>query len=388
MVNVVGFESFRCEKECEEDCFGEGHLQGKNDFSIFSRDDMSFSLALAVVFSFLLFTLQTGTTPEKGTLVVVNQLEHKVLLVEPDIRRTFASIAVGVSGHEAAVSPDARFIYVPIYGNSGVGKPGTDGNTIDVIDIGKRQVSGSIQVGPVRPHRAEFGPDRMLYVTAEVGNTVKVIDPAKQQVIGEIPTGEPQSHMLVISPDGHRAYTANVGPGNISVLDIPARRLITIIPVAKTIQRISMSPDGSRLFTHDQNAPRLAVIDLPGREGTQGSDTTASYKVSRWVDLPGVAYASAPTPDGKYLLVASMAKHLLLAIDMATLKIAKTFDLPESPSEILVTPDGATAFISCVSAGKIAVLDLRAWQLREPIVLTAGVDGLAWVPINTGNKAH
>lgn len=353
---------------------------------------MSFPLLLAVAFSLAVFTWHAGVdatgSNEKGTLVVVNQAEHKVLLVEPDIRRTFASIAVGVSGHEAAVSPDARFIYVPIYGNAGVGKPGTDGATIDVIDIGKRQVSGSIQLGPVRPHRAEFGPDGLLYVTAEMSNTVKIIDSAKQQVTGEIPTGEPQSHMLVISPDGHRAYTANVGPGTISVLDVPARRLVTVIPVAKTIQRISMSPDGSRLFTQDQSAPRLAVIDLPDRKKSEGSDDVASYKVSRWIDLPAVPYASTPTPDGKWLLVACMAKHLLLAIDMATLKVAKSFDLPESPSEILVTPNSTMAFVSCVSAGKIAMLDLRTWQLQEPIVLTAGVDGLAWVPVNTGKSAH
>ena len=353
---------------------------------------MSFSLVLALIFSLMLFTLHTGTGAsapnEKGTLVVVNQAEHKVLLVEPDIRRTFASIAVGVNGHEAAVSPDARFIYVPIYGNSGVGKPGTDGATIDVIDIAKRQVSGSIQIGPVRPHRAEFGPDGLLYVTAEVGNTVKIIDPAKQQVTGEIPTGEPQSHMLVISPDGHRAYTANVGPGNISVLDIPTRHLITVIPVTKAIQRISISPDGRRLFTHDQGAPRLAVIDLPDRKSTEGNDTAAFYKVPRWVNLPDIPYASTPTPDGKWLLVACMARHLLLAIDMTTLQIAKSFDLPESPSEILVTPDGGLAFVSCVSAGKIAVLDLRTWQLQEPIILTAGVDGLAWVSVNTGKYAR
>lgn len=348
---------------------------------------MSFSLVLAILFSLMLFTFQantgTGAPTEKGTLVVVNQAEHKVLLVEPDLHRTFATITVGISGHEAAVSPDARYIYVPIYGNSGVGKPGTDGDTIDVIDIGNRQVSGSIPVGPVRPHRADFGPDGLLYVTAELGNAVKIIDRATQKVTAEIPTGEPHSHMLVISPDGKRAYTANVGPGNISVLDIPSRRMVTVIPVAKTIQRISMSPDGSRLFTHDQGAPRLAVVDLPDRKGAT-SDSPASYKVSRWIDLPGVAYASAPTPDGKYLLVASMAKHLLLVLDMASLKIVKTFDLPESPSEILVTPDGATAFISCVSAGKIAVLDLRAWKLQEPIALTRGVDGLAWIPLNTG----
>jgi DNA-binding beta-propeller fold protein YncE len=353
---------------------------------------MSFSILLAVLFSLMLFTLHTGGNPgtasEKGTLVVVNQAEHKVLLVEPDLRRTFATIAVGVSGHEAAVSPDARFIYVPIYGNSGVGKPGTDGASIDVIDIAKRQVSGSIQIGPVRPHRAEFGPDGLLYVTAELGNAVKIIDPMGQKIIGEIPTGAPQSHMLEISPDGNRAYTSNVGPGSISVLDIPARRLITVIPVTKTIQRISMSPDGRRLFTHDQNAPRLAVINLPDRKTTEASETPASYEVTSWIDLPSVPYASTPTPDGKWLLVACMAKHLLLAIDTTTMRIAKTFDLPESPSEILVTPDGAIAFVSCVSAGKIAVLDLRLWRLQEPIVLSAGVDGLAWAPFIPTNKTH
>jgi hypothetical protein len=46
------------------------------------------------------------------------------------------------------------------------------------------------------------------------------------------------------------------------------------------------------------------------------------------------------------------------------------------------------AFVSCVSAGKIVMLDLRTWQLQEPIVLTAGVDGLAWVPVDTGKSAH
>jgi DNA-binding beta-propeller fold protein YncE len=110
---------------------------------------MSLSLALAVLFSLMLLQAagSAKAPTEKGALVVVNQREHKVLFVEPDLHRTFATITVGISGHEAAVSPDARFIYVPIYGNSGVGKPGTDGNTIDVIDIGNRQVSGSIPVG-------------------------------------------------------------------------------------------------------------------------------------------------------------------------------------------------------------------------------------------------
>jgi YVTN family beta-propeller protein len=346
---------------------------------------MNFSLSLIIPISLLMFALPLAgpafDLSEKGTLVVVNQVEHKVVLVEPELNRKFATIEVGVNGHEVAVSPDGRFAYVPIYGNSGVGKPGTDGATIDVIDIGQRKLSSSIVLGkPVRPHRAEFGPGGLLYVSAELANAIQIIDPAGQKVVGEIPTGQAQSHMFVFSPDGRRAYTSNVGAGNISVLDIPNRRLIATIPVAKVIQRISISPDGNRIFTHDQDSPRLAVIDVKDGKSADKSGATPSYKVTTWVDLPGEAYASEPTPDGKWLLVASMKKHLLLAIDLTTLKIAKTFDLPGAPSEILVRPDGGVAFVSCMDSGKIAALDLHTWQLREPIDLTRGVDGLAWLP--------
>jgi hypothetical protein len=30
-------------------------------------------------------------------------------------------------------------------------------------------------------------------------------------------------------------------------------------------------------------------------------------------------------------------------------------------------------------AGKIEVLDLRAWEMQKPIELTPGVDGLGWL---------
>ncbi len=152
--------------------------------------------------------------PAGGLLVVANQKEHTLLVVDPDNRRELAKIAVGVNGHEVIVSKDSRFAYVPIYGNSGVGKPGTDGSTIDVIDLQERKLAATIDLGkPLRPHRAEFGPDGLLYVTAELADAVDVIDPSTRKVLAEIPTGEPQSHMLVLSRDGRRGYTANVSAG-------------------------------------------------------------------------------------------------------------------------------------------------------------------------------
>src|SRR6266478_1977522 len=330
---------------------------------------LSFVLVFMMFVTSALLRLAKPALPAGGLLVVANQKEHTVLVVDPDNRRELAKISVGVNGHEVVVSKDGRFAYVPIYGNSGVGRPGTDGSTIDVVDLQDHKLAGTIDLGKgLRPHRAEFGPDGLLYVTAELANAVDVIDPSTRKVLAEIPTGQAQSHMLVLSPDGRRGYTANVGAGSVSVLDLAKRSLITTIPVAKKVQRISMSPDGLSVFTHDQDTPRIAVID------------TATNKIAKWIELPSPAYASEATPDGRWLLALGMVANRLFVVDLQTLKVVRSLEVPTRSSEILIRPGGEIAYISGTGAGKIAVLDLRAWGMQQSIELTPGVDGLAWIP--------
>src|SRR5467141_2925114 len=192
---------------------------------------MFLRLTLCVACPALLVLLMTKASssapPSPGVLIVANQKEHTVLLVDPEARRELAKITVGVNGHEVAVSPDSRFAYVPIYGNSGVGRPGTDGATIDIIDLQQRKLAATMDLGkPLRPHQPQFGPDGLLYVSAELANAVDIIDPSSRKVLAEAPTGQPESHMFVLSKDGHRAYTYNVHAGTVSVVDIANRKSI------------------------------------------------------------------------------------------------------------------------------------------------------------------
>lgn len=331
---------------------------------------MSTPFALLVSATLLFFAVAAGPPPPaRGILVVANQYEHTALLVDPDARQELAKITVGVNGHEVAVSPDSRFAYVPIYGNSGVGKPGTDGTSIDVIDLRSRNRAATIDLGkPLRPHRAEFGPDGLLYVTAELAQAVDVIDPATRKVIAEIPTGAIESHMIVISPDGRRAYTANVAAGSVSVLDLAKRALITVIPIAKTVQRISIFHDGKYVFTHDQDTPRIAVID------------TATNTVAKWIALPATVYSSSPTLDDRKLLAVSPSGKIFV-IDTASSAVEKSFDIPAATGELLLAPAGDLAYVSCPQAGVIEILDVAQNKLLEPIKLTKGVDGLAWAAV-------
>ena len=324
----------------------------------------------SVLFSALLLLPSSATAQ---TLLVANQYDHTLLIVDPTSRKAIATVGVDINGHEVIASPDGKYAYVPIYGNSGVGRPGTDGSTVEVIHVASGRAVRIIDLGkPVRPHCAKFGPDGLLYVSAELAKAVDVIDPKTEKVLTEIPTGQVDSHMFVITPDGSRAYIANVFAGNVSVLDLRSHSLLATIPVAQQVQRISISPNGSTVYTHDQTKPRIALID------------TGRNTVTGWWEVPAVVYSSAPTPDGKWL-AANAPSGKLFVLETSSGRVAHSYDIPAALGETLVTPDGSFAYISCPKAGVIEVLNLRTWQLEEPIHLSPGVDGLAFVP---ASQAH
>jgi VCBS repeat-containing protein len=317
------------------------------------------------------FLTPLSTSPSSstaGVLLVANKGDQTVGLIDSDNGRQVAAIKeTGVTGHELVASPDGQRIFVPIYGDSGVGQPGTDGSTMDVIDLGERKVIQSIDFGHgVRPHCPVFGPkDGLLYVTTELDKTVSIIDPHSLKIVGSIPTGQAESHMLAISPDGRKGYTANVGPGTVSVLDLAGRKTDTVIQVAGHVQRISISPDGRWTFTSDTEKPRLAVID------------TTTNKVDRWITLPGTGYGSAPTADGKSLLIAIPSTNEIAVIDLSTMQVVKTIKVPPSPQEVLVRPDGKAAYVSCSSSHQVAAIQIDNWSVKL-IEAGRGADGLAW----------
>jgi len=308
----------------------------------------------------------------KGWLLVANKQDQSLGVIDPVSHTQFATVPVGgVTGHEVAVSPDGSRAFVPIFGDSGVGKPGTDGRHIAVIDLANRTVERMFAFDRgVRPHHAVINPaDGLLYVTTELEHSVSIVDPNALTLVGSAPTGQPESHMLAISRDGRRGYTANVGPGTVSALDLANRTVAAIIPVATRVQRIALSIDDRWAFTSDTTTPRLAVID------------THTHAVARWVALPASGYGAAATTDGRHLIVAMPQADGLAVIDLSTCTLSAVVATPRSPQEVLVRPDGRVAYVSCDIPGQVAAVDTANWRVEAVIPAGRYADGLAWASI-------
>jgi len=309
-----------------------------------------------------------GPAPSSGLLLVANKGDHTLGIIDPVEGKEIATVDEGgITGHEVAASPDGRRAFVPIYGNSGVGAPGTDGRNIAVIDLATHKLVDTLNLGkPLRPHCAVFGPQNgLLYVTTELGESVTIIDPSSLHILGSVPTGQPESHMLAISHDGKRGYTSNVHAGTVSVLDLEARRTITVIHVSLHAQRIALSPDDRWVFTADQTQPQLAVID------------TSTNTVTKWIPLEGLAYGTGATLDGKWLLVTLPKPGKVAVVDLSTMSVVRSVEVPKAPQEVLVRPDNQVAYVSCDTSKKVAAINLQTWSVQ---LIDAGrsADGLAW----------
>ena len=142
--------------------------------------------------------------------------------------------------------------------------------------------------------------------------------------------------------------------------------VIAVIPVSKMVQRISISVDDKTAFTSDQVEPRLVAIDV------------ATNTIERTLTLPAPGYGTAPTADGRWLVVPMPKANKVAVVDLREWTIAYVIDVPKAPQEALVRPDGQIVYVSCDASGQVAAIRTSDWKLEKLITAGKYADGLAW----------
>jgi YVTN family beta-propeller protein len=319
--------------------------------------------------SVLCFSVVAMPLVAQSRLLVVSQRDQTFHVYDPvtlDELRSTKEDGGADAGHEVIATPDGKTAFVPLYGDAGVGRAGTDGDHIDVFDVATGKLEGTIPYGKgVRLHKPIYDSHTGMYlVTAEIDKSVAILDPKTRKFVGSIPTGQEQSHMITLLPDGKKLYSANVGPGTVSVMDVPGRKLLKVIPISGNTQRISNSVDGKWVFTANQKAPELVVID------------TAKDEVWKRVTLPDVGYGTTPTPDGKYLLVTMDKQPGMAVVDLKTMAVVKTIATPSGIDEVVVSPDSKWAYATSAKTDKVVKIDLGTMATVKVVATGKFPDGI------------
>lgn len=305
-------------------------------------------------------------SPAQSTvLVVLNKSDQQAALVDPETYRVLAKLPTGNGPHEAAASPDGRYAYISNYG---IFAKAEQGNTITVLDLARRAVKSTFNLGSFsRPHGLWVSRDgTRVWVTCEGALAVLELDAATGKVLKAWRTNQLTSHMVVPTPDERKLYVANVGSGTVSVIERTSGR-VTTISTAVGSEGIDVSPDGNEVWVANRTANTLSVI------------STASDRVAASFPSGGRMPIRAKfTPDGKQVWVSNAGSNTVTVFDAASRQLVATVEVGEVPVGIVITPDGRRAFVANTTANQVTVLDVASRKILHTFSTGKEPDGMAW----------
>lgn len=308
-------------------------------------------------------TVGWAQTPSPA-LLVLDKEDNMLSIIDPATTKTVARIPTGEGPHEVAVSDDGKMAFVANYGGR------TPGNTISVMDLVAQKELRRVDLGALRrPHGIVFAESKVWF-TAEQNRLIARYDPAANQIDWLLGIGQNGTHMLLFSRDRSLLFTSNIGSDSITVLQRGSDPSVwnpTVVSVGKGPEGGDISPDGGEYWAANSGDGTVSIIDL----ATKRVEQTLNVEVNRSNRLKF-------TLDGKLVLISDLGNNALVVVDAASRKVVKRLNPGRQPEGVLISPDGAHAYVAVAGEKNVAILDLKTLEVSARIPTGAGPDGMAW----------
>lgn len=170
---------------------------------------------------------------------------------------------------------------------------------------------------------------------------------------------------------------ANKSEATVSLVDLPAGKVVATLPVGTGPHEVAVSPSG-----------RLALIANYGGPGPQGAGSSLTLidvpaaKVVKTIDLGeyrrphGVHFL-----DERRALVTVEVNKALIEVDVETGKVTGAVPTGQDVSHMVaVTPDGSRAFVANIGSGSVTAIDLKGKKHLKDIPTGSGAEGVAVTP--------
>lgn len=297
-------------------------------------------------------------------LLVLNKEDATLSIIDPGTGKTVAQIPTGEGPHEVVASEDGKMAFVANYGGR------TPGNTISVMDLVAQKELRRVDLGALRrPHGIVFAEGKVWF-TAEQNRLIARYDPAANQIDWLLGIGQNGTHMLLFSKDRSLLFTSNIGSDSITVLQRgsdPSAWNPTVVSVGKGPEGGDISPDGREYWAANSGDGTVSIIDL----ATKRVEQALNVEVNRSNRLKF-------TLDGKMVLISDLGNNALVVVDAVSRKVVKRLNPGRQPEGVLISPDGAHAYVAVAGEKNIAILDLKTLEVSGRIPTGAGPDGMAW----------
>ena len=345
------------------------------------------ALLIFLASTFAVPALSAQSSPQ-ATLLALSKRDHTLAIVDPESLKVVAKAPVGNDPHEVIASADGKTAYVSNYGGGAYNTlavidlagqkalPSVDlgalrgphglyfvgGKTwftaeaakaIGSYDPATKKIDWIMGTGQNRTHMIWVSDDLKLIVTTNVSSgTVSVIEKTVVRGPAGPPPGmpNPPSNAQGPPPGAPRADWDE-----------------TVVKVGGGSEGFDVSPDGKEVWVANAHDGSISIIDLPAKKVVQTLD--AGLRGANRLKF---------TPDGKRAFVSSLGGADVAVFDVAARKEIKRIPVGHGAAGIQMQPDGARVFVACTPDNYVAVIDLKSLEVVGHIDVGIEPDGLAW----------
>lgn len=184
------------------------------------------------------------------------------------------------------------------------------------------------------------------------------------------PVGEGQAPAATAVPSSLQGSKIAAIRGGAVVVDADSGKLLRTdsngtataqLDIAPGVAQLVVDAANDRVFVSDRASDRVVVVSLA--DGGLRQVDSFSTKAE--------PFGLALTPDGKTLLVTTVADHSLTAFDVGTGMARWNLELGPEPRGVAVSPQGHEALVTFLTTGAIARVDL---QRSEPKLSFVSLD--------------
>jgi cytochrome c553 len=202
--------------------------------------------------------------------------------------------------------------------------------------------TADVSAGPILPAAATIPP-----------STAALRGPAPHPITAAAHAGEAGSRVALGKLGTSRlAFVADEDDHALHTIDVQAGLDVARTPLAATPSEVVIGPDG-RVYVGLRSASAIAIL---GSTGAADAPLVEEARLATGVEPVGLTLS----PDGATLLVTTGISHELKAFSLASGRELFTLDLPREPRSLVVTADGARAFVAHAAGSTVSAVDLAA----------------------------
>jgi YVTN family beta-propeller protein len=298
-----------------------------------------------------------------ATLFITNTKSESVSIIDTDTLEVVGTIPLGRGKPNRIVfHPDGKTAWV-VYDK---------GRDLGVIDAEARKLVRRVRIGG-NPYNLAFTPDgrRLLVLdwSSDTSNDEVIFyDLEAGKIEGRVEVSTWPAHG-VFSRDGRLVYVSGETAGDVTVIDVATRTVVTrIVHGGGDAMGLALTADGKTLYVAAGENKAILKID------------TATHKVVGEIALPGVVHEATLTLDGRYLYTTLRKRNKIVVVRTADDKIVATIPQKGYPDLVTMEPTGHYALVTNRYADLVSVIDLASHAQVRTIPVGKAPHGMALRP--------